>query len=107
MESIVAFDVYKHCMLFMACLLACYQCSCYKCRTVHTAQSPNSVKWVTQVWIAGGHPRTRPGQDVSTVTSISSGPVASSASSSSSAPASSSAAAGTDDDVEGRILSTR
>lgn len=74
-------------------------------RTVHTAQSPDSVKWVTQVWIAGGHPRTGPGQGVSAVTSISSGSVASSASSS--APASSSAAAGTDDDVEGRILATR
>ena len=57
---------------------------------------------MTQVWIAGGHPRTGPGQGVSAVTSISSGPVASS-----SAPASSSAAAGTDDDVKGTILSTR
>ncbi len=94
-----------HLMLFVACFLACSQCSCYNCRTVHTAQSPDSVKWVTQVWIAGGHPRSGPSQGVSAVTSTSSGPVA--AASSSSSSSSSSAAAGTDDDVEGRILSTR
>ncbi|DBA98558.1 TPA: hypothetical protein ACH3X1_014361 [Trebouxia sp. C0004] len=74
-------------------------------RTVHTAQSPDSVKWVTQVWIAGGHPRNGPNQGMFAGTTTSPGPLASSASSSSSS--SSSAAAGTDDDVESKILSTR
>ncbi len=87
-------------MLLMAGFLACSQCSCYNCRTVHTAQSPDSVKWVTQVWIAGGHPRNGPSQGMSAVTSTSSGPVAAISSSFSSS-------SGTDDDVEGRILSTR
>ncbi|KAA6420781.1 MAG: PBCV-1 prolyl 4-hydroxylase (ISS) [Trebouxia sp. A1-2] len=71
-------------------------------RTVHTAQSPDSVKWVTQVWIAGGHPRNGPSHGMSAVTSSSSDPLASSTPSSASP-----AAVGTDDDLEGRILSTR
>jgi len=62
---------------------------------------------VTQVWIAGGHPRNGPSQGMSAVTKTSSGPSTSSSPSSFFSSSSSAAAAGTDDDVEGRILSTR
>ncbi|KAL3152904.1 hypothetical protein ABBQ38_012210 [Trebouxia sp. C0009 RCD-2024] len=61
-------------------------------RTVHTAQSPDSTKWVTQVWIAGGQPLSTPP------------PPQPSASGKAS---SSSSMRDRDDDLESRILSTR
>ena len=70
------------------------------CRTLHTAQSPDSTKWVTQVWIAGGQPLTTP------PSSHNSSPKLSKVSSSSSLSAMSGDSVG-DDDVESKILSTR
>lgn len=63
-------------------------------RTIHTAQSPETVKWVTQVWIAGGNPRAAPSQLAAPSRSVSSSSAAKSE-------------AMDDGDLEARIFSSR